>query len=183
MSKWSWLVLVALIVAWFGLGEDYTRERSHPVRKQTESYLRYGVGLAGSAKNSAAELKFLGLGYQASFSEFQRYDFLVWQGEAGAWADNAGGGRSSSGYASFGIGLRVNAGPIVLSSVHGPGLITTPDSYLGSVPQFFHDICAGLQDSTNKASFSFCYKHISNAGIWQPNVGRDLMDVKLAIPL
>jgi len=148
-----------------------------------QSYMRLGVGVAGSAVRSGGEVKTFGFGYSDRLMDAKALSFLVYQYEAGAWIDTAGEGRKSSAYGSVEIGLRVNAGPFQVSSLHGPGIITTRDSYLGSVPQFFHDVCLGLQDDDTKAGIGLCYKHISNAGLLSKiNKGRDFMTLKLSIP-
>lgn len=149
------------------------------VAYSAESYLRYGLGVGNSSS-----AKLFSLGYSDRLVSAKALSFLVWQGEAGGWGDGAGRGRTGSAYVSLGMGLKVHAGPFVAYSIHGLGAITAPDAYLGSVPQFFHDIGAGLIDEDTGASIAISYKHVSNSSLFSPiNVGRDFMTVKLGIPL
>jgi len=147
-----------------------------------DSYARYGVGLSKSAKNSFSETKTLGFGYTNKMFELRQLSFLAYQYEGGFWVDSQRQeGRKDSLYGSASLGLDILADSFRVTSMHGIGLISSPDTYLGSHGQFFHDVCLGLQDDVNKANISLCYKHISNAGIVPPNIGRDFMSIKLGI--
>jgi hypothetical protein len=149
----------------------------------SESYLRYGIGIAESAQLSVSEVKLLGAGYMDSLTEVSQLSSLVYQLEGGFWIDTqTQTNRKSSAYGSAAIGLNIQAGPFKASSVHGPGLISTPDAYLGSIPQFFHDLSVGLEDDKTRAGMCLSYKHISNAGLWPPNAGRDFLTFRLSLP-
>lgn len=150
-----------------------------------DSFARYGVGVFNSAQNSFAETKTLSFGILDRFlPKSNKFGFFVYQFEGGFWIDSSGGeGRKSSLFGSSTAGMRIDGLPFTLSSLHGIGLVSHPDSMLGSVPQFFHDVCLGLLDDFNNANIGMCYKHISNAGIWQPNVGRDFLTIKLQLNL
>lgn len=144
---------------------------------QAESFLGYGLGIFGSAQYTPAETKVLTLGYRDDF-----VFGLKKQWEIGAWFDSAGHGRSGSGIFSYQIGLEVTPGVFVLRSMHGLAYITNPDAYLGgSFPQFNHDIYLGVRDDRDRA-IGLKYKHISSAGIFSPNMGRDFMMVELGVP-
>jgi hypothetical protein len=146
------------------------------------SYLKYGIGISGATKHGGS-VKYVALGYSDQPFSLKRLSWFVYQVEAGGWIDTSGEGRKSSLYGTAGLGIAVHGGPFLLSSIHGLGFITAPDDYLGSVPQFFHDLSVGLVDDNNGASISAGYRHISNAGLFSKvNEGRDFLFIKLGLP-
>ena len=147
----------------------------------TEEYIRYGIGVSHSGEGAT---KVVGIGTSDKLLPGERFSFLAYQFEGGYWFDTqASKGRKSSGYGSAEVGMKVHAGPFAMSSFHGPGFITATDSFLGSIPQFFHDVNLGLEDDRNGATISVGYKHISNAGLFSKiNRGRDFMTIKLSVP-
>lgn len=148
-----------------------------PYRALADSFLKYGIGLSRSAESSASETKMFSLGFRD-----QLFGGLVYQYEGGMWIDSASKGRMSSAFFDAGIGLEVRSGDLVLRSIHGVAFISTPDSYLGGYfPNFNHDIYVGIKDS-NENSIGISYKHISNAGLMPPNVGRNFVSIDLGIP-
>lgn len=143
---------------------------------KAESYLGYGLGIASSAKDSVAECKFFNLGY--------REDLILGfshQYELGFFTDSVGNGRVGSAIGAYMIGIEVNPLPIVLRSMSGVGFISEPDIYLGGHFQFHHDLYVGMKDSFGK-SLGINYRHISSAGLYQPNLGRDFVSIQLGIP-
>lgn len=142
------------------------------------STIKYGVGVANSGKNSLSETKFLSVGRQMDLWS----DYLIYQWEVGGWADIAGGGRRSSAFGAGGGGFHVNAGHVYAQSTFEVALVTNPDSYLGGPFQFSEDVGVGLQSNTN-CSIGVNYKHISSAGLEQPNVGRDFLTILIRFPL
>ena len=148
-----------------------------PYRALAESFAKYGIGVYKSAELTAAETKIFSLGF--------RDDLLgpfVYQYEGGIWFDSAGSGRKTSAFFDAGLGIEVRSGDLVLRSTHGLAFISTPDSYLGGYfPNFNHDLYVGIRDKTGNA-IGLSYKHISNAGLMPPNVGRDFITVDLGIP-
>lgn len=145
----------------------------------SEVTFKYGFGVGNSAIYSISETKLFELGYNQRYWQYLSYQFSV-----GAWVDNrTGEGRSSSGYTSLQTGLDLSNDNLRVYSLHGVGAISSPDTYLGSVPQFFHDIGVGVIDPKTKANITIEYKHISNAGIFSgPNVGRDFIAIRLGFP-
>lgn len=140
------------------------------------TYLGYGVGIGHSAENGATETKVLNLGYRDEL-----FLGLTWQLEAGYWNDIAGGGRKSSAWFGPSIGVEVTAYPLTLRQMIGPSVITSKDSLLGGNYQFNNELFVGLYDKKGR-SIGGKYKHFSSAGIFQPNVGRDLILVEVGIP-
>jgi hypothetical protein len=102
--------------------------------------------------------------------------------EVGAWIDNSSNkGQRSSLIAKAQIGVK--PGPMV--GVYGKvftgiAVISSPDSLLGSVPQFATDFGIGVRDTTS--SIGIGYSHVSNAGLFSPvNRGRDFVTIEAGL--
>ena len=154
------------------------------ISSYADSFVKYGIGIGYSGKDSYAETKLLGLGYNSELlGDIKALSFIKYQQELGFWVDNkTNDKRKSSAYGNTSLGIDIKGGFLTASSFHGVGLVSNPDIYLGSYYQFFHDISGGLTDDKSKASITLTYKHISNAGLKQPNIGRDFLLFKLSIP-
>lgn len=137
---------------------------------------RYGIGIFNSAEYGTAETKVFTLGY-----EEELFGPFIKQYEVGVYADQGGNGRSSSGFGSVSLGIEVNPGYFVLRSLWGIGAITNPDSMLGGWFQFNQDLLFGVRDNRGNM-MGLNYKHISSAGIYIPNAGRDFITIQLEIP-
>ena len=108
-----------------------------------------------------------------------------------AWKAQVNGGywlalgeRESSAYfGSLQGGLEVvgNSG-LFAQLMFGPAYISETDRKLGSRFQFHLSGAAGVRDSGGRG-LSFQWVHFSNAGIVQPNLGRDLWTIQLLAPL
>lgn len=148
-----------------------------PTKAAAEEYLLYGLGLANSARDSAAETKFIGLGWRGKFPAG-----LVQQLEVGHFTDSmTSSGRKSSLWLGYSLGVEVQNDPLVLRLMVGPSYLSTPDVYLGGHFQFNNDACGGVRDKQGR-SIMVCYKHLSSAGIETPNVGRDGLLFEVAVP-
>lgn len=140
------------------------------------TFLRYGAGTFNSAEKQAFETKVASVGYRSRIIGpiFQQVEF-------GLWSDSAGAGRRSSGFGNYSLGIQSTPGYMVFRSSWGVGMITTPDSMLGGHFQFNQDLTVGVRDDAGTI-FGFNYKHISSAGIYKVNRGRDFITVHLEIP-
>jgi hypothetical protein len=141
------------------------------------SFWRYGVGIFSSADYGKVETKMFSLGYEEDW-----FGPFIKQYEVGVFADQGGHGRRSGGFGNFSMGVEVNPGYLVLRSTWGVGAITCPDSMLGGWFQFNQDLLVGLRDNKGNAIGLDC-KHISSAGIYSPNTGRDFLTIQVEIPL
>lgn len=141
------------------------------------TYIGYGVGVGHSAEHGATETKVLNLGYRDDL-----FLGLSYQMEVGYFNDIAGNGRKSSAWVGPSLGVEVNAYPLTLRQMIGPSFLSTTDSYLGGHFQFNNDLYVGLKDKQDR-SIGVNYKHLSSAGIYQPNIGRDLILVQVGLPL
>lgn len=146
------------------------------------TFARYGVGLSAPDQKSIAENKFLSFGYQSPFKA-PIADLFDWKLEAGGWSDSSHrAGRKSNGFVSGSVGLETEPGYFYLHSFFGIATVLQTDSTLGSIPQFVEDVGVGVQDK-RKRRMGVGYKHFSNAGLWQPNKGRDFITVIIQFPL
>lgn len=108
---------------------------------------------------------------------------IIEQCEAGLWFDNSGiEGRRSSGLLGYSLGVHANAGAFFAQALVGPSLISSPDSNLGGAFQFNNDIGFGIRDEKTGGSIGLAYKHVSSAGIYSPNKGRDFIMFRVGVP-
>lgn len=138
------------------------------------SFVKYMVSATGNFQDQ----KGLSLGKQ------DEYYFIDTKLEAGYIFDNhrQPSGTKDTAFGSASVGLEPMAGPIYLHFFQGVGLISTPDSLLGGRFQFFEDVGIGFRDQEKDIAVGFHYKHISSAGIYKPNKGRDMFGFQLMIP-
>ena len=99
--------------------------------------------------------------------------------ELGYWSDSI---NSSSLYGAYQIGLTASNDIIYADFFTGPSLITRPDNRLSSPIEFKHDVGVGVMGK-NKVGIGINYSHLSNAGIRQPNLGRNAVQLKLTLPI
>lgn len=140
------------------------------------SFGKYGIGIFSTADYGTATAKMFSLGYEDEF-----VGPLISQWELGLYSDSSGHGRLSSGFGFYSIGIEVNPGYLVVRSLWGAGLITSPDSMLGGNFQFTQDLLIGLRDN-RRNMIGLVYKHISSAGLEMPNKGRDFLTIQVEIP-
>lgn len=141
-----------------------------------EYVLSYGLGVFHSAEHYPVETKFFRL---ARRQDFDRVSY--WQAEAGLWTDTAGEGRRGSAFVAASVGIKVDLKPICFNNSLGLAAITSPDSYLGGAfPQFTEEFSISV-DGVNGTSLGLAYKHISSAGIVNPNMGRDFLILSIGV--
>jgi hypothetical protein len=150
---------------------------------------------AGAVKARAAELDAtLGVGMGKSvldkraFERFGtlgvRYGGTSWklQGNGGYWLALQPGEQSSV-FGSVQGGVEVVGQSGTFAQVmFGPALVQNPDSKLAGHFQFHLAAGAGVKNSAGYG-LAFIWNHLSNAGLVQPNMGRDLLTAQLLIPL
>lgn len=77
----------------------------------------------------------------------------------------------------------VNTSGQYASVFFGPANISQPDSKLSGHLQFHATFGFGVKDASTGCGLGLAWVHLSNAGIEQPNLGRDLITLQLSIPL
>jgi len=99
--------------------------------------------------------------------------------ELGYWSDKT---NRSSAYGAYQIGLVASNDILYADFFTGASLISQSDSRLSTPFEFKHDIGIGVVGK-NKVGIGINYSHLSNAGIKQPNLGRDLIQFKVVMPI
>lgn len=132
-----------------------------------ETTFRMGTGVYRSEKSAI-----YAIGYQ---DFFDRTPYL-YKLEAGTWTDDQPG-RKGSPYGSTQLGLR--GGDLEGFNVQlnaGISFIGYTDRFLGSNFEFTEDLSVGFRN------VAFGYKHFSNAGTAEPNLGRDYCVMTITLP-
>lgn len=143
-----------------------------------DTVAKYGIGVARSADGGYSTTKHLSLARQSV-----AYGIFVQQVELGFWTDAASWeGRRGSAYGDYSVGLEtLTESGIYAQALVGPALISTTDAYLGGHLQFNTEATVGVKGE-NGVSIGLLYKHLSSAGIYTPNVGRDFMLFRVGVP-
>lgn len=139
----------------------------------------FGIGVFNSAKNSLSETK-LGL----LTLTLPVNPILNYYTEFGGWIDKrADLGREGSTLLGTGLGARVDASSgVYLGARMGINVINNPDTMLGGPFQFSEELSAGIYDK-NSTRMGFGLKHISSAGLYKVNMGRDFLTFSVAFPI
>jgi hypothetical protein len=142
-----------------------------------DTVIKYGANVPNKEENIGSTKSLFVADQDILFGPFVR------QYEFGGWIDNSGiEGRSSSVMASASLGVHVNAKYAFAQALVGPSIISDTDSNLGGHFQFNNDFAIGLRDPETKATIGLSYKHLSSAGIYKPNKGRDFIMFRVSIP-
>lgn len=137
-----------------------------------EPYVKYGLGLNSDITN----VKVIAAGVETPAFGFFNYQF-----EGGAYYDNTQT-QGLIGFSSASLGVSVKSASGLFAKMYvGPALITQTDSRLGSIFEFNIDLEAGLYDYRG-IQFGADYKHMSNAGLFPNNIGRDMFLLKMQFP-
>lgn len=127
--------------------------------------LRMGAGFTNNTKSAIYSL-----GYE---SEFDRFGF--YRIDLGAWTDSAPG-HSSSPFGSALAGVKIGKA-LNLKLGFGALIMGYPDRMLGFPFNFTEEATLSYK------AFGVGYKHISNGGLKEPNLGRDYFYLNLGISL
>jgi hypothetical protein len=137
---------------------------------------KYGLGVIEGAPTT--KVKAFGLRAEQSLPRFFPIHVAY---ESGLWTDTGSAqGRSSSAYLAAQFGLRPQSEHFYAKSFIGPCVIAAPDSLLGGrFPQFRFDMGIGFQDRDSFVGLNL--SHISSAGIYSPNKGRDFLGAEIGL--
>lgn len=145
----------------------------------TDISFKFGAGFGQFDQDGPAETKYISLGIINDISRIfkTKIDF-------GAWFDSLDVDKvkRSSGFGSGSFGLRVNPGYFYTETFWGISYITQTDIQLGMHFEFTEEVGIGVQDGTGKY-MGIEYRHFSNAGISEHNLGRDFCLVTVGVPL
>jgi hypothetical protein len=153
-----WLLVQA--VSWDADADDYS--------------FRYGLGVIGKP---TTQIKVFGLRHESNIA-YALYDAT----EIGFYNDTGEAeGRHSAGFASYQLGVKPGTDNVYFSAFWGFAGITHTDSQLGGLAQFTSDFAFGFRDRISFVQLGL--KHISSAGIWKPNHGRDFILLSMGVTL
>lgn len=83
-------------------------------------------------------------------------------------------------YGTAALGIKAESGAFFVRYWVGPTIISLTSDRLSGQFQFNHDLELGIK-ATNGVEFMAGYKHMSNAGIAGPNLGRDWLGVGIGV--
>jgi hypothetical protein len=104
--------------------------------------------------------------------------------EVGYYADNTAVSRNNA-FIDYMLGVEAKSKSMFISGNSGIGFLSKTDPLLSTSFQFIHELTFGMYEynETNKSKIGLSYRHISNAGIKQPNFGRDFIAIKFSFSL
>jgi Lipid A 3-O-deacylase (PagL) len=153
----KWLVLTALFL---GL--------SKPCYANSLS-----VGFGPSLDGTIGTVKVLSLGYELTWSAFSL------EPEMGLWNEAVGG---FGGYGGLTAGIHVTTPDgIFARAAFGPEAITQTDDRLSSLFEFHIVMKAGIE--WESFAVWLAAHHMSDAGLYGQNLGRDFVQLGFSIPL
>ncbi len=133
-------------------------------------FIQAGVGVAHPDKEASQDKsRIIEVGAERMFKVF---DARLGIGGFTDKTEYPGARPSVFTQAQIGLSIRPKDGGLYASIYFGPGYISNPDSLLGGHFQFVEQLSIGLCDSRG-VRLSIFVKHFSNAGIEQPNLGRN----------
>jgi len=135
---------------------------------------KYGMGIIDEAITGEAKIFSLR-------QEEHAFAMIYSAKEIGLWSDQgSGAGRKSSAFGAFQLGVKPGASTGIYGKAFwGVTLISSKDALLGGNAQFVSDFGVGIRDSGSFIGVG--YKHISSAGIFLPNKGRDFINLELGV--
>lgn len=139
--------------------------------------VKYGLGASQSVKAKSSEKIFM-VAWENKLNDHT----LHYSVNAGMYFDSAR--QVNAGYGFIGIGPRISPFSWMwVENMLGAGFITRRDDLLGGPFQFSIDFGAGFLEPSTDVRIGVFFKHISSAGIYQPNHGRNFWMVSFSIPL
>lgn len=128
---------------------------------------RMGQGVTNTCKSALYSV-----GFEKDFK-----DSITYRLDFGAWTD-VGLNRRGAPFSSVLIGKRAGEyTSLNFTAMVGILIMGSPDSALALPFNFTEEVALGYQQ------VSVGYKHVSNAGIKEPNLGRDYVFLNLTFPL
>lgn len=129
-----------------------------------EVTMRFGVEPV-KKQNSFSDVKHLSIGLEADLKENVYYKF-----DLGYWADKRKGAENSF-YFAPALGLTISPWIFKAKVYAGVAAISETDTYLGGHFQFYEGVYLGIFEG--KASIGLDLFHLSSAGLYSPNIGRN----------
>ncbi len=139
----------------------------------TDYSFKYGMGLLDGSPTG--NIKQFSLREESPF-----IGPLYFATEGGLWVDNLGDGRRSAfnGRAELCVKPGSKVG-VYAKSCWGLELQSSVDTQLGGYEEFAQDAGIGIRDEVSFVEFG--YGHVSSAGIFAPNRGRDFLTLSWGV--
>jgi len=128
--------------------------------------IRFGPGILTKAP-SISDVKFLTIA-----KDWEVKENVYWKIEAGGWTDNRKGAENSF-WGGPAVGLVLQPWILDVRVSVGVAVISHTDVHLGGHFQFYEDLFAGIRDGD--AAIGFTFSHLSSAGLFTPNRGRNFL--------
>lgn len=154
-----WTIALTLLFTVASRADDYS--------------FKYGMGLLNGSPTGNIKL--------FSLREEQRLSGPIHSAtEGGVWVDNLGNGRRGAAFGKYQLGVKPGPDVGFYGSIFwGLQLQSSTDTELGGNAQFSQDFGLGIRDA---ASFvQGTYTHMSSAGIFLPNRGRDFFCLNMGL--
>lgn len=170
----AWTILLAIALLLPGLARAEVDLDASIVRNVAFNpknvYAEFGTGVMNSSQTEYSQVKYGELGLRKRFNDTFEYDSGV-----GLWSDASRyPGAKSSLYLVARLGIEPHLRNLVVGYYLGPAFVTTPDTVLASNLQVSQELIVGVRDARNVRIY-ISVKHFSNAGILQPNKGRNFV--------
>lgn len=128
-------------------------------------------------QNDITTNKLISLGFTGDLTRVFKYRF-----EGGLFALNDAGPNTRTWFTGVSLGTGVTGDWYYARVFTGPALVSRTDDHLNTPLEFNTDIEVGLRDKTG-VELGLGYKHMSNGGITNPNLGQDFMYLGVKLPL
>ncbi len=154
--------LILLLIPLVSYADDYS--------------FKYGMGIVNGEKSGTVKMFSL-----RQESHLVHAAHLAYEG--GLWVDNGpkSAGRKGSlfGKAQLGVKPGWQSSGLYGKAFWGVAGLSHTDSQLGGNLQFASDFGVGIRDGSSFIGIG--YVHLSSAGIFKPNKGRDFMQLELGV--
>lgn len=154
-----WIVALTTLFCLTSRADDYS--------------FKYGMGLQDA--KPTGDIKYFSLRHE----QHEVYA-LHSAREAGLWVDNLGNGRRNAAFGKYQLGVKPgNETGVYAKAFWGVQLQSSIDSRLGGYAEFSQDAGLGIRDETSFVEAG--YTHVSSAGIFSPNYGRDFLNLSMGV--
>lgn len=109
---------------------------------------------------------------------FWVFDYQI---ESGAFTDTQNVYISPTFFLGPSIGVSIVRSAFYVKVFFGPALVSHTDEHLSTPYEFHTDLQLGFKDYRG-VGIGLGYKHLSNAGIQGPNIGRDFLYFQISLP-
>lgn len=146
-------------------------------KTQADMAIDFGLGALNTQGNPLSQMKFFKISKENEIWYPINHRFSL-----GLWEDRRGNGTSSSVFTAYQLGFEVHNNLLEMGIYGGPSLISAPDKELGGHLHFNTTAVIGIRDKYGYF-IGASYNHFSNAGLMEPNIGKDFISLEIKFPL